>query len=261
VRGVNWDSIRGVKAAPEKAREAEGPKPPPLPEGEEARMVSAEKPLPFSFVKERHLGDLAYLLREEPVPAVAVVVNYLEPELATRLMDLLPKDKQVEVAMSLSRTTNVSPEKVEKFEATIKSRLDYVLGGDEKLSSILNLSGDDVRDRVMHTLQETDAETAERMKRKVKSFEGIMRGMGPQSVRALYRQMEPTVFAQVLKSSPADIQKKVLESLSEGAAERMKEEMDLTKPLNKNRMRREKLKILTVVRKMTRAGLLEEEDY
>ena len=81
----------------------------------------------------------------------------------------------------------------------------------------------------------------------------------PVGIQSIYRRLDRTLFAQILKSSNEDIQNRVLESLTVGAAERLKEEMELSPPLSEKRLRKEKHKIVQIIRTLSVAGLLEEE--
>lgn len=216
--------------------------------------------LPFSFIKEQHLSDLSFLLGNEPALDIATIIHYLDTELAVRLLDYFPPDKQAEIAFCLSTIEEVSPEKINLLEEKIKERLGYLIGGEDKVANILNLVSDDVRDRAFDLIKFKDGNMATRLKKQVKDFESFMREIPPQSILVLYRQIDTTMFARVLKSSPADIQKKVKGALSGGAAERLKQEMDLSHPLATARLKKEKHNIMLAVRRMIREGLLEVEN-
>jgi len=60
------------------------------------------------------------------------VVNYLDPAVAMRLLELFPRDKQVEVALALGKE-EINTEKVTALEEMVKSKLTYVVGGENKL--------------------------------------------------------------------------------------------------------------------------------
>jgi flagellar motor switch protein FliG len=253
-RSINWEVIRGAPPSETQAGEEESRAEAAI----ETVKVEQEKTTAFSFVSERRIPELAFLLENRPALDAAVVVNYLSPEFATRLLEHFNEDKQAEISLMLSSGEVIKPEKVQEIEADIKTKLDYVMGGENKLAPILNLASDDIREKVMDMIESKDEETAMRLRKKVKGFDDIMRGIPAHNVQVLYRRLNPTVFAQVLKSSPVDIQERVLGALSEGASERMKEEMELSHPLTPNRLRKERNSIITNVRHMVNAGLIEE---
>lgn len=224
-------------------------------------MVDGGQPLPFSFLEEQHIPDLAFLLAESPGEDIAIIVNYLNPVLSARLLESFPVETQAKVALLLRNTGEASAEKVKSIEDSVKSRLDYVLGGDNKVVSILNLTDSDTREDVLEVMEKEEAASTEHLRRKLKTFESIIRAMKPGGIQALFRQLDPTMFARILKSSSADLQKKVMESLSEGAVERLQEEIDLSPPFKAERLKKEKQNVVAIVLRMAGAGILEEDDY
>jgi flagellar motor switch protein FliG len=214
--------------------------------------------VPFSFIQNKHVGDLTLLLKDSSPEDIAIVASYLAPEMATKLMENFSEEKQAEVALNLSGEGEVKLSEVKELEKSIKESLNYIVGGDDKLASIFDFASEDVRSRIFDIMANKDAEAVSRLKGKVKSFKEVMRNLPPHGIQMLFRQIDPTVLAKVLKSSPGDIQSQILESLSEGAAERLREEMELSRPFSKERLKQERINIISLVRRMTMAGIMEE---
>ncbi len=215
--------------------------------------------LPFSFIRERDIPSLAFLLKDKTAQDLAIAINYIDPAIGMRLLELFPREKQVEVALLLGHE-ELNLEKVNALEEMVKSRLTYVVGGENKLLALLDMTNEDVRDKIVKALETKDAQTATRLKSKIKSLETILRELPPAGIQTLYRSINATLFAQILKASPEDIQQKVVASLSAGAAERLKEEMDLSRPLSGVRLRREKQNLMVLVRRLISEGLVEVEN-
>jgi hypothetical protein len=227
---------------------------------EEKKTTESGKPMPFSFVNDENLAELAFMLKDEPPQSIATVANYIRPELTIRLMEMLPEEKGTEAALLISATSVLDVSQVEKLNNSLREQLDYVAGGKDKLASILSLVPEDIREKVFRELESRDADTAASVKKSIKTFESIIRKAKPLSVQILFRQLDTSIFARILKSASGDIQNKVLESLSEGAATMLREEMELSRPLAQNRLRKEKLNVVMVYRRLATAGLIEEDE-
>lgn len=227
--------------------------------GSAAPAAEGEAALPFSFVRERDLPSLAFLLKERPAQDAAIVANYLDPALSMRLLDLVPKERQVEIGVILGKE-EIGTEKVQALEDLVKAKLTYVVGGESKLLSLLDMASEEVRDKVVKTIETKDAQTAARIKRRIKSLETILREVPAQGVQTIFRNVDVTIFALVLKSLEDDIQQKVMSSVSTGAAERLKEEMALSRPLTAVRLGREKQNLMVTVRRLISEGLIEMEN-
>jgi hypothetical protein len=262
LKNIDWNAIRGTGASSVTERTSTFER--EIVTGnrgsgtELAAAVAADKDLPFAFVRERDLPSLAFLLKDRPAQDAAVVANYIDPALSMRLMDLFPKERQIEIAFVLAKQ-EISKEKVSTLETTIKDQLVYVVGGENKLITLLDMASDDVRDRIVKTFETKDAATALRLKQRIKSLETIIRELPTQGIQTLYRHVDAALFAQVLKSLAAELQQKVISALSAGAAERLKEEMDLSRPLSAIRLKREKQNLMVVIRRLITEGIVEVE--
>lgn len=228
---------------------------------EATQAVTGEKEsaLPFSFIRERDIPAVAYLLRDKSPQDIAVVVNYLDPALATRLLDSFPKEKQVEVSLLLGQE-QISPERVLSTEEFLKNKLAYVVGGESKLVSLLDMASEDVRDKIVKTLEAQNAAAAARIKQRIKSLETILSELPAQGIQTLLRNVDLTLFSQVLRSMPDSIRQKVTSSLSAGIAERIKQEMDLSRPLSSARLKRERQNLMATVRRLINEGIVEVEN-
>jgi len=219
----------------------------------------AETALPFSFVRERDIASLAFLLKDRTPQEIAIVANYLDPALAIRLFEAFPQDRQIEIALVLGKE-EISMDKVVALEELVRTKLAYVVGGETKLVSLLDVTSEDVRDKVVAKIEARDAQSAARLKRRIKSIETMIQEFPAQGIQTLFRNIDVTLFAQILKTSPEDIQQKVITSLSAGAAERLKQEMDLSRPLSAARLKRERQNLMTLVRRLINEGLVEVEN-
>jgi flagellar motor switch protein FliG len=264
LKDIDWDRIRGtgasntVERTTTYEREVISGNPGA---GATVHKDTGEKEasLPFSFVRERDIPNLAFLLKDKTAQDTAVVVNYLDPAIAMRLLEYFPKERQIEAALVLGRE-EINIDKVHSLEEMIKNNLTYVVGGENKLITLLDMTNDDVRDRVVKTLETKDAQTATRLKQRIKTLENIIRDLPAQGIQTLFRNIDVTLFAQILKSSPEDVQQKALSSLSAGAAERLKQEMELSRPLSPVRLKRERQNLMVLVRRLISEGLVEVEN-
>ncbi len=265
LKNIDWNLIRGTGASPAAERtmtyerEVLSGRTATLDKGPAPLAGDKDETVPFSFIRERDIPGLAFLLKDKTAQDIAIAINYIDPAIGMRLLDLFPKDKQVEVALILGHE-EINMEKVHALEEMVKNRLTYVVGGENKLLALLDMTSEDVRDKIVSTLETRDVQTATRLKSRIKSLEAIIRELPAPGIQTLFRNIDATLFAQILKASPEDIQQKVISSLSAGAAERLQEEMALSRPLSGVRLRREKQNLMVLVRRLISEGLVEVEN-
>jgi flagellar motor switch protein FliG len=216
-------------------------------------------PRPFAFVGMGTIPALAHVMRDWQAEDVALVTNYLAPELAARLMGGFHPLMQAEVAASLTIAREAGGQRVTALEDEVRSRLCFVVGGEDRVAAMLNFMDDEARDAYFDRMEATDAPAAERVKLRVRTFESIMRQASPEAVQALYRQSRPALLARVLLGVPGDVQRRVLDSLPPGASARMAEEMKFSRPLPPGRLKREKQALALLWSRMASTGEIEDE--
>jgi hypothetical protein len=84
--------------------------------------------MPFGFIREDHLSNLAILLSRESPDKAAVVLGYLPPEWISRVLTRIEPAMATEIASQLATTKQLLPEQVEDIEQDLKRRLDYLVG-------------------------------------------------------------------------------------------------------------------------------------
>ena len=103
---------------------------------EEAAME--EKFEPFNYITdEKRKNNWAYLLHHEEPWIVALVISYLSPEHAYKVMEALPADLQAKVALETAMYRQTSLDQVKAINEDIHEKIDFVVGGLEKLVGIL----------------------------------------------------------------------------------------------------------------------------
>ncbi|MBD3272361.1 MAG: hypothetical protein GF384_07495, partial [Elusimicrobia bacterium] len=106
--------------------------------GASDRKRSTDKPRPFDFIHDTYLNDLVFLCRKETPESVAILVSYLSPQLASKLINALDKSTQEQVISELAQIKEKPPEVIKGLERMIKEKIDYLIGGEDRLQQIVN---------------------------------------------------------------------------------------------------------------------------
>ncbi len=267
---INWKVVRGDSAAEvletkhptDSHPGAAGISPQAQMEIASGKGNSSEpdKSRPFWFINRNNIPEAAYLLQDSPAEDIALVLAYLTPETASELLGLFPTDVQTEAVSSLASIQTLEPGRVKSLEETFKERLGYVVGGEDRLAAILDLTDEVVRDKAIADIERKDFNAATSLRDKAKSMESIIRKLENNDLQKLIRQLDTSIFARILNSAPGDVQTKALDALSEGVAERIKEEMKYTGAFPAERLKREKRNVVAVYKKLLAAGEIHESE-
>lgn len=182
--------------------------------------------LPFGFIREDHLGNLAILLSRESPEKAAVVLGYLPPEWITRVLSRMDQTMQTEVAGHLATTRQLLPEQVEDIEQDLKRRLDYLIGGPDRIFAIYESLDAEGQRRMFDNLKETRPEIAEELRRRTVLFEDLDKLESP-ALKALLREVDLQTIVMSLRGASEAFKNKMLEHVTEGKAEIIREELEL----------------------------------
>ena len=216
--------------------------------------ASGKEPL-FSFVNAENIKELGYLLKNEPAKNIAVVMNYLTPELSARIFTEIPKDVKKDVVGFLSKVEELNPSEVEKLENHLKIKIDFLSGGEEKIREIVHSADEKLQNEIIAELKTKDSNLAKVIEKSIVRID-ILSSMDVSDLQLLIKQVGTAVFGQVLKILPAAQQEKIFSVLPAGAATRLKQEMELGKSLTPQRLEIEKKRLLDIIRRMKERGLI-----
>jgi flagellar motor switch protein FliG len=211
------------------------------------------KVLPFGFVREDSLSNLAILLSRETPERAAVVLGYLPPEWISRVLARLDQNFQTEVASSLATARQLSPEQVEDIEQDLKRRLDYLVGGPDRLIAIYESLEPDAQKRMLDSLRESRPDLADDLRSRTMLFEDVEKLEAP-ALKALLREIDMQTLVASLRGSSEAFRRRVLENVSEGKAEMIREELQIGEGTGGRVSQEAQRKILVLARRLQREG-------
>jgi hypothetical protein len=209
--------------------------------------------LPFGFIREDHLANLAILLSRETPEKAAVVLGYLPPEWISRVLGRLDQSMQSEVAANLATTRQLLPEQVEDIEQDLRRRLDYLVGGPERIIAVYESLEPEAQRRMLDNLKETRPDLAEDLRARTMLFEDLEK-LEPGALKSLLREVDLQTLVLALRGVADTLKEKVLEHMTQGKAQIVREELDLTDgPAGKATAEAQR-KIVLVAKRLEREG-------
>jgi flagellar motor switch protein FliG len=211
---------------------------------------------PFSFIENVHLRNLKIILKKESAEMTAVVVNYLSPAAANDVLASLDPARQAEVLVSLSRVSELDPQAIKAAEERLREKIDYVMGGEDKLQSMLENADAVSQQAILNTLSKTDSPLAQRLKKQIFTIDDLANLEAP-ALTALVRRVNLRVLANVLRPMAQALQDKITGALPEGSAAILREEISLAKALPAQRLAVEQKRILDAIRRLSEEGAIQ----
>ncbi|MDE2511688.1 MAG: hypothetical protein KGL74_11255, partial [Elusimicrobia bacterium] len=149
------------------------PEPPPAPPEEDESMKKFE---PFAYITEenfKRLGNL-FLVRQDEPWLVAVVLTYLKPDIARATLTSLPVEMQAKVAIEALKIRQVTREQLMAIDADIKESVDFVVGGMERLTQLLDEADTLTRANILQYLKNEKPDVYQRVRLFILTFDDVV---------------------------------------------------------------------------------------
>jgi len=145
----------------------------------------------------------------------ALVLSFLDDAPAARILDALPEDKQIDIVRRLSALDFVSPAVATLISSVLEKKLSNMnkdrlkSGGLSRAVNILNASSRDTERRVLMSLDKTDPELSESIKRNMFVFEDIIM-LDDASIASILERADERDIVLALKSVAPENRDRVL---------------------------------------------------
>lgn len=206
---------------------------------------------------------LAKLLEGEHPQAIAVLLVQIDPDIAARVLHLLPAPDQPQVVHRIATLGAISAEALAMLEDLLERRIAAVhgslplqLGGPVEAAEIINRSGKGVEKQVMTHLAKVDRSLARRIEAEMFRFEHLF-ALDGQSMGALLREVDGTILVDALKGI-ADADREVFfAAMSSRAADGVRDEIETRGRIKMAEVEAAQKEIIDVARRLAADGAID----
>lgn len=228
------------------------PEPPPAAAEEDESMKKFE---PFTYITEENYKRLSnlFLARADEPWLVAVVLSYLKPELARATLTSLPVELQAKVAVEALKIRQLTREQLMAIDADVKESVDFVVGGMERLTQLLDEADTQTRSNILDYLKNEKPEVYARVRKFILTFEDVV-SFPDRDMQMVVRELKTEAMAKALQGAPPDVVNKFLSNMSGGAAALLKESIEYAAGLTPAQVEEERAKIMDTVKVLDKEG-------
>jgi flagellar motor switch protein FliG len=201
---------------------------------------------------------IAELVKLEHPQVLAIVISYLDADLAARVLTELPQAVQSEVLLRVAQLDGVQPaalgkldEMIEKQIAGKGSSVSANLGGAKSAASILNF----MPGAVMEDLRKVDEVTATKLQDLMFVF-GDMISIDDKGIQSVLREVDSARLVIAMKGADQALVAHFLKNMSSRAAEMLKDDMESRGPVKLSEVEGAQKEILLVARRLADAGTI-----
>lgn len=179
---------------------------------------------------------LASYLKHEYPQTIALVISKIKPDHAARVLTVLPEDLSLEVVNRMLAMDAVKKEVIEGIEKTLRqefmSNISKTQRRDsyEQMADIFNNFDRNTESRFMGDLEEQDAESAERIRNLMFTFEDLTK-IDQTGIQTLLRNVDKDKLGLGLKGASDDLKELFFGNMSERASKILQEDMEAMGPV------------------------------
>lgn len=219
-----------------------------------ADVESGKEGKHFSFVTTENVDKLIFLLSKETPENIAVLINFA-PHLAGRILSGLDPAVSKEAVSRLTYTRTLPAEEVTEWESELKTKLNFMAGGESAVMDILENMDEKDADSYIDFIKEGDSEFADAISGKLFRLSSLP-AMKAEDIVLIFQNFSPSAFADVVRTLSEKERGGILSKLPEGIATRIKEEIELTTPPGEEKIKEEKTLLRRIVGRLKKDGLL-----
>jgi flagellar motor switch protein FliM len=215
---------------------------------------------PFDFVKRTDPSQVLNFLQAEHPQTIALVLSYLEPQAAARILGGLPFESQPEIARRIACMDRTMPEVIREVERVLEKKLetigseDYLAtGGVQSVAEILNISSRSTEKYVVEALEEESPELADEIKKRMFVFEDIVL-LERDAVAKVVMRSEGETFLRAMKAVDEEIRDRIWACLPKAEFAELKARFEAVGRVRLSEVEAAQQRVIDLVRSMEESG-------
>ena len=218
---------------------------------------------PFNFLSKGDPKAMISLMQNERPQVIALILSYLDAELAANVMMNLPDDKRLDTISVMAKMDRVSPEAISLVESEIKRKFDTIItsednmniGGLDYAADVMNHIDRSTEKRIFDDMEKVDPDLASEIRDRMFVFEDIL-GMDDRSIQRFIRECDTKNIVYALKTATDDMKQVFFNNMSKRMAETVSSDMETTHNVRLRDVEEAQQKIVNLIRKLEDQGEL-----
>ncbi len=214
----------------------------------------------FSTLRQVDTSILVDYLKGEHPQTIALVLAHLEYLKAAQVLANMPEDLQSEIVLRITNLGMVPSEVIDDLDDVLRKEIENMgttdskkLGGVETVAEIMNQLDTNTENNIFSSLEEMDADLAEKIREKMFVFEDII-NIDNRGIQAILKEITNEDLILALKTASEPLKEKILSNMSSRASEMLMEDMEAMGPVKLSDVESAQQSIVRVVRKLEAAG-------
>jgi len=224
------------------------------------KITSSLQVRPFDYLRKADPDQIPNFIQNENLQTIALVLSYLKPQQAARVLAQLPQEKQAKIVEKISNMDRTSPENIREVEKILERKLsslgveDYtVVGGIQNIVDILNSIDIGTEKRILETLDEYNDELSEEIRKRMFAFEDIVK-LDSKAIQKVLNDTDNKDLAIALKGSAKEVKDVIMSNVSVRLKDMLNEDIEYMGPVKIKDVEIAQQKIVNIIRALEEKG-------
>lgn len=201
------------------------------------QFVSSLETNSLETISKMNPQMVAGILEQEHPQTVALVLSTQSVAHASDIISCLPEDVRSDIVYRIAKIEKVSPEVITKIEDALNKEIGLVSGKEQKqvggidaVVSLLNSMKNNIDADILETIEESDPDMAEEIRKRMFTFEDMIELDG-RSLQMILREINNDSLTLALKTASEEMKEKIFSNISARAADMIKDDIDAMGPV------------------------------
>lgn len=226
----------------------------------------------FDFMKKVDPKQLFNFIQNEHPQTIALILAHATKLQASTVLNMLSKEKQVEVIERLAKMDRTSPDYIKEVETALQKKLANLttaevgdLGGVKFTAELLNSVDRNSEKFIFDELAARDRDLVDDIRKLMFVFEDII-NLTNDAMQILARNVETNDLMVALKNASEEVKNAFLSNMSKRNADTLREDMEYLRQVRARDVEAAQQRIVAKVRELEEGGQIEvtrggEDEY
>ncbi len=226
------------------------------------QFISGTESKPLETIAMMQARMVASMLEKEHPQTIALILSTQHVQHASEILACLPEEMQADVVYRIAKLEKVSPEVITGLESALNKELGRSIGREQKqvggIDKVVDLLGhmeNNLDIDILENIEETDAEMAEEIRKKMFTFENLV-VLDGRSLQMILREVNNDSLTMALKTASDEIKEKIFTNMSTRAADMIVDDLEAMGPVRLSEVESMQQSIVKIAMKLEEEGKL-----
>lgn len=227
------------------------------------RVLGEEESDEMNSLRWVEPGTLADMIKDEHPQMIAITLAHIEQEQASKVLKLLPEDKQDDIVMRIATMKTIPDAAMGQLQKVLKKKLavsttlkNRNVDGAAAAAGIINGLGADTEARILENVAKNDEELSARIQELMFVFSNLI-NISDKGIQLLLREVSADLLPLALKGAGEEVKEKILGNMSKRAREMLVDDMESKGPVKISEVEAAQKEILNIARTLAESGQID----